>query len=388
MRLIGTIKEEKAAYTFCTFLLQQGIPCKFEPFVNKETKEKEVHVWIENEDDFARASEYFEQFQQDPHDPHFKVEELTFISPARLEYGVSKEKESRKAPFKIKIALKPRERLGLTLTTFIIGLCVFLFFLDSLQQAKVVEESGPMALEMGFTPLEQVMIFDYPCSYRYLGELLRCYPIKSLDEIKTLPDSEREMYQEAQAIPTWRGAYDLLLQWKKTGVSSFEQAPLFEKIRGGEVWRIFTPCLMHRGFLHILFNMAWVWILGRQIEERISKKKMIILFLATGIISNVLQYLMSGPFFLGFSGIVVGMAGFIWMRQKVAPWEGYPLQKPTIIFILIFVLAMFALELFSFLLQIFSTLELTANIANTAHIVGGIVGMMLGRLHYFARGKA
>ena len=101
----------------------------------------------------------------------------------------------------------------------------------------------------------------------------------------------------------------------------------FEKIRQGEVWRLFTPCLLHFDFLHILFNMAWLWILGKQIEERIHWKKLGLLILIVGIVSNTAQYLVSGPSFLGFSGIVVGMAGFIWMRQRNAPWEGYPLSR-------------------------------------------------------------
>ena len=46
-----------------------------------------------------------------------------------------------------------------------------------------------------------------------------------------------------------------------------KEIPLFEKIRQGELWRLFTPCILHRDFLHILFNMIWVWILVKQIEE-------------------------------------------------------------------------------------------------------------------------
>jgi murein DD-endopeptidase MepM/ murein hydrolase activator NlpD len=50
---------------------------------------------------------------------------------------------------------------------------------------------------------------------------------------------------------------------------------LGEKISQGQVWRLFTPCLMHRDFLHILFNMVWVWLLAKQVEERMRKFKML-----------------------------------------------------------------------------------------------------------------
>ena len=52
------------------------------------------------------------------------------------------------------------------------------------------------------------------------------------------------------------------------------------------------------------------------------------------------------------------------------------------------VIAMFALELFSFAMQLFVRSELSANIANTAHIIGGLVGLALGRLPLFTRKPA
>ena len=131
--------------------------------------------------------------------------------------------------------------------------------------------------------------------------------------------------------------------------------------------------------------MAWLWILGRQLEQRLSLPKMFLMILIIGVLSNVVQYIMGGPIFLGFSGIVVGMVGFIWMRQKLAPWEGYPLQRPVILFIVVFVAAMLALELISLSLQFFHLVQLSANIANSAHIAGGIIGMLLARLRFFAR---
>src|SRR5690606_6121950 len=109
------------------------------------------------------------------------------------------------------------------------------------------------------------------------------------------------------------------------------------------------------------------------------------LIVIIGVISNIAQYIAGGAYFLGFSGVVVGLAGFIWIRQKKAPWEGYTMPRSTAMFLLFFVLAMFALELFSFLLQLFSSIQIVPYIANTAHIVGGLTGLLLGRIKFFAR---
>lgn len=132
--------------------------------------------------------------------------------------------------------------------------------------------------------------------------------------------------------------------------------------------------------------MIWVWILLPPIEARLPKWKIALLILITGVIPCVAQYLVSGPYFLGFSGIVVGLVGFIWVRQKVAPWEGYPLQKLTIIFVLVYVASLFGLEIFSLIKNVISTSTSTVTIANTAHIVGGLIGMLLGALPFFSRG--
>ena len=107
------------------------------------------------------------------------------------------------------------------------------------------------------------------------------------------------------------------------------------------------------------------------------------LTLTAGIGSNTIQYLMSGPFFIGYSGVVMGLAGFIWMRQRIAPWEGYPIQRVTLIFLAVFVLGMVALQSVSFFIQIFTNIPFVLAIANTGHISGAILGLLLGRSSFF-----
>ena len=138
--------------------------------------------------------------------------------------------------------------------------------------------------------------------------------------------------------------------------------------------------------IHILFNMLWLWMLGRQVEERIKKWQYISVSLIIAIASNTAQYLMSGPLFIGYSGVICGLAGFIWMRQRKAPWEGYPLQKGTLIFLAVFILAMMGLQVASFVLIRFNIAEFDMNIANTAHIVGALTGIVLGRISFFSKG--
>jgi GlpG protein len=131
--------------------------------------------------------------------------------------------------------------------------------------------------------------------------------------------------------------------------------------------------------------MMWLVVLGKQMESRLGAFRYILFIIIVGIISNTAQYIMSGPNFIGFSGVLTGMLSFIWVRQRKAPWEGYQLDKATVIFMLIFIFGMAALGMVTFLLQIFFNINLGTNLANTAHVIGILMGFLLGQLPVFGR---
>jgi GlpG protein len=385
MRLIGTFETEKEAYQFYSFLLKEGIQNVYEPFQDPEKQKKRYRIWISDEDDLNRALEWLSEYQQNPKAAAFQNVQIPLAAlPPSTENPAQRVEEEELPPLPPRIR---RRRFQMVLTQCVISLCVFLFLWNDFQEAEMLQAQGAIALQIAFTPVQQALLFDYPASFKPIEELLANYSLKDFKEIKDLPAGAKALLEQAENTPSWKGIYPFFQSEKKQGWEKAKQVPLFEKIRQGQVWRLFTPCLLHRDFLHILFNMAWAWILGKQIEERVRRWKILLLIAVIGVVSNTVQYLISGPYFLGYSGVVVGLAGFIWMRQKMAPWEGYPLSKGTILFLLFFVLAMFILELLTFGLQLFSVVNLSANIANAAHIVGGLCGIALGRLSFFSRSK-
>lgn len=177
--------------------------------------------------------------------------------------------------------------------------------------------------------------------------------------------------------PYWEGIYDQLATHR------FLQAPLFVQIREGQVWRLVTPIFLHANFLHILFNMLWLWSLGKQVERRLGVLRYIVLMVIVAVISNVSQYLMSGPLFMGYSGVVAGLAGFIYMRQKQAPWEGYQIHPSTFLFLALFIFGLAFLQGVAFFVAFFGWGTFNVSVANTAHIMGAFTGILLAKLRWF-----
>lgn len=132
-----------------------------------------------------------------------------------------------------------------------------------------------------------------------------------------------------------------------------------------QYWRVLTPIFLHFGFLHILFNMLWLFWLGSQIEGYGGRKLMLAMVLVIGIASNTGQYLVSGPIplFGGMSGVVYGLFGFVWMRSHFDASSGYYIDKWNI-----WVMVIWFFVCFTGILPV----------ANMAHSVGFIIGLIWG----------
>ncbi len=367
MRLIGYFQEEAQASSFCEFLLHKGIPGQFEKILHEGVSS--YAIWIHREEDLDQAFDYYQKYVLHPEDPFFGKPQKKQESSPRT---IPREKST--------VVVKP----SFSLTHVILIICAILFFWNGRQEEKIKAISKDTVLsDYSLTPLQQSLFFDEPKAVEEIEQFVRTYGISSLEQVKSEPIAVQKKFQIVTSIPCWKGIFPLALDVIQK--EPFSIGPLFEKIRQGEVWRLVTPSFMHRDFLHIFFNMAWLLILGKQIEIRLKKPRMLLLILALAVFSNVCQYLMSGAYFLGFSGIITGFAGFIWSRQQKAPWEGYPLHKTTALFLFYFVLILFFVSIACFILQALRMVGSISSIANTAHLSGGILGLMLGRSSFFAK---
>ena len=144
----------------------------------------------------------------------------------------------------------------------------------------------------------------------------------------------------------------------------FGKPDLLATLKSGQVWRIFTPMFLHFGVLHILFNMMWLRNLGTAIEFNRGTRRFLMLVLICAGTSNTAQLVVSGPGFGGMSGVVFGLIGYLWIKGKFQPHLGLGLMPNQIVYAVLWML-----------LCIGGAFD---GIANTAHVVGMVVGMFLG----------
>ncbi len=356
MRLIGQLSSEEEVLGFSAFLFRHGIAHKWD---SEEEGEARIYkLWVYEEEDVESAFDYYNQFLLHPKAPRF-----TMISPKR--------KMEKKSIFH-------------TATFWMIVLCGIFFLWNGIDEAfSGLEGEKGIVADYTLTSLEEALFFDAPSAVHEIGQFLEKQQITSWEMMQKAPSSVSKTFMDLLHKPFWKGVLPIVLEKMEKGTWPLFP-PLFEKIREGEVWRLISPSFMHRDLIHIFFNMAWLLLLGRQIESRIKGFRMIVLVAILATISNTSQYLMSGPYFLGFSGVITGLAAFIWTRQKLAPWEAYSVPRNMLFFLWYFVLILSLIGTASWVLEALHIISFPIPIANTAHVSGGIAGFILGRCSFFS----
>lgn len=132
-----------------------------------------------------------------------------------------------------------------------------------------------------------------------------------------------------------------------------------------QIWRVFTPILLHFSLLHLIFNLLWWWYLGGRIEKRVGFGALFILLLAGSSLPNILQFMITGPNFGGLSGVVYALAGYSWVMGIRKPQTDIGLPPALMGFMLLWLI-----------LGFFNVLGLS--MANGAHLGGLMVGLLQG----------
>lgn len=388
MRLIKILNNQKQAQEISNFLERIGISTHLDIETNKDWGSHQYgdticRLWVIEEEQMDQALAKIQEYLDNPQMA------LENAPPNKKSWLEEQTKEKiRDFPLKMvrpqKLQTQSTSGFG-KITTGILILCILLLMASTLSMPRIVDAPESLPRSVLLTPpVNKALMYDYPEAYTILDKIIKAYGLDSFQSPNEMSSQEQILIKAFNDTPYWKGFYEKIVAYFSQGMPLSFDAPLFEKIRDGQVWRLITPIFLHYDLFHLFFNMIWLVVIGKQIEERLGPTRYIIFIILTAIFSNTLQYLMGGPNFLGFSGVLCAMLAFIWMRQKKAAWEGYQMQTSTFTFIMVFIIAMFCIQLLSFFVEIYTQSAFTPGIANTAHLSGAAIGAFLGSLDFFA----
>lgn len=151
-----------------------------------------------------------------------------------------------------------------------------------------------------------------------------------------------------------------------------------------QMYTILTSMFVHSDFLHILGNMFVFFFMGIAFEQRIGRKKFLIIYLITGICAALTQTFVKwgSPLLLvGASGAIFGILGafaYAYPRDEVV------MPVPLGIMLIMRIKVIYATILFSILetvVVIFAVQDSTAHFAHLGGLVSGVLlaAVMIGK---------
>lgn len=130
--------------------------------------------------------------------------------------------------------------------------------------------------------------------------------------------------------------------------------------------RFITHIFGHSGWSHFIGNASYLLLLGPMLEEKYGSKELIEVIGITAVVTGVVNYI----FFWNVG--LCGASGVVFAFIILASFTGFKEGEIPLTFILVAVIFIGQ--------QVYEGIAVQDNISNMAHIVGGIVGAVLGYL--------
>jgi GlpG protein len=265
-----------------------------------------------------------------------------------------------------------------------IDLSGFLALLRRLQvPCRVSEESGRQVLWVPESLVAQVrdLYERYPQGdpdAPIEGDVVAPEPARRFGSLRNAPLTALMLLVTLVVFAiTWGGENLETIRWFSFADYGITEEYLYfadidHTLDSGQWWRLFTPMLVHFGWLHLAMNSMWYWELGRRIEAHQGRFALLGFTLLFALVSNLAQYLFGGAgIFGGLSGVLYGLLGHCWLYQKLAPNAAYRLPPGVVGLMLIWLLVCLS--------GLVTALGLGA-IANAAHVGGLLIGCATGVL--------
>ncbi|MCH2046430.1 MAG: rhomboid family intramembrane serine protease [Saprospiraceae bacterium] len=143
-------------------------------------------------------------------------------------------------------------------------------------------------------------------------------------------------------------------------------------------FQFFTYMFLHSGFMHLFFNMLWLYFMGSKLEYFMGSKNFITLYIAAGIGAAILHWAVNDYIFhnphwvlLGASGAVAGImmgAALYFPNDEVII---FPIPIPIKILYLV---------IFYTVYELYKGLNVQDGVAHFAHLGGLLFGYLYLKL--------
>lgn len=323
MRCLTTIEGKEQAERFVAYLMTLDISTHVEPSdpqaAGAPPQSSQLwEIWIRNEDRLDQARVAWEEFQTNPNDPKFVA------------------------------ALKQANAI----------------LKDKLQKAKQRQENVKTSRDLTRSQITGGKTPPLTLTLIILCSLLSLFSSFSTPE------------------PQNRFGNSIVKQLKFVDMNQYQQTgdPAVS-IKQGQWWRIFTPAFLHGDPFHLLMNMFALFSLGSLVERLEGTKRYAWLTLLLAVGSHLPQGLLQenifgirglsgSPNFVGISGVIMGLFGYIAMKTYLRPELGFSLSAQSFIMVGIILFLGFAGDLAGSVGNL--------HMANFAHLGGLLSGLILG----------
>lgn len=328
MRQLAVFESERDAQRLAAYLVTQRIVAHAE-------REAAGHiVWVRDENQMPAAQTILAAYREHPEDPRYDgVEQLA----KAVQQAADAERAARQ-----KNIVEMRQRwgrgMGLTqrcpLTIALIVASVFV------------------------TIATQQLLRDAP-------------PITPLLERLRFVDWSNVMRERYERTPTALGGLIRFVE------HDHYRPDNFASVRQGQFWRLITPIFIHYGLIHLVFNMWWMYVMGGYIEDRRRGKFFLAFVLLAAVTSNLAEATVEQlrdiwATFGGMSGVGYAVFGYLWIKVRFEPDVGYKFSRETFFVGWLWFFLCLARDFPPFDEWLKDTLPA---VANTAHVVGLLVGM-------------
>lgn len=128
--------------------------------------------------------------------------------------------------------------------------------------------------------------------------------------------------------------------------------------------RFFTHVLGHSGWEHYIGNAAYILLLGPMLEEKYGSKKLLQVIVVTALVTGLMNYIL-------FPGVALcGASGVVFAFILLTSFTSFKNGEIPLTFILVAVVFLGQ--------QVYEGVFLKDNISNLSHVVGGIIGSVVG----------